>query len=316
MQQAKALYERCAAELEKVVFGQRPTIELMLAGLLSEGHVLLEGVPGTAKTLLVRALALILQCDYKRIQFTPDLMPADVIGTNVFDLKTSEFRFKPGPVFANLVLGDEINRAPPKTQAALLQAMQEHAVTVDGTPYDLGSPFMVFATQNPIEQEGTYPLPEAQLDRFMFKILVDYPDEASERRVLAEHHTSTHARDLAQFGLQHVADAAALAEAKSQLRAVAVRDELVDYVARLVRATRNHVEILLGASPRAGVMLLVAGKTMAAFEGRDYVIPDDVKRVFLPTLRHRTVLRPTAELEQASTDRVLEGVLASVEVPR
>ena len=316
MPPAKDLYERCAAELEKVVFGQRPTIELLLAGLLSEGHVLIEGVPGTAKTLLVRCLARVLECEYRRIQFTPDLMPADVIGTNVFDLKTSEFRFKPGPLFANLVLGDEINRAPPKTQAALLQAMQEHAVTVDGIRYDLGAPFMVFATQNPIEQEGTYPLPEAQLDRFMFKIVVDYPDEDAERRILAEHHNTMHARDLARFELAKVADAEALAEAKDQVRAVAVRQEVVDYVARLVRATRTHVDILLGASPRAGVMLLVAGKTMAAFEGRDYVIPDDVKKVFLATLRHRIVLRPTAELEQASTDRVLHGILSSVDVPR
>ena len=316
MQHTRELYERCAAELEKAVFGQADTIELLLIGLLSEGHVLIEGVPGTAKTLLVRCLAMALDCDYKRIQFTPDLMPADVIGTNVFDMRTSEFTFKPGPVFANLVLGDEINRAPPKAQAALLQAMQEHAVTVDGIRYDLASPFMVFATQNPIEQEGTYPLPEAELDRFMFKVLVDYPDESSERRVLAEHHTSMHARDLAQFGIAKVADAAALTEAKRRVREVGVRDEVIDYVSRLGRATRNHVEILLGASPRAGVTLLVAAKARASFQGRDYVTPDDVKHVFLPTLRHRVVLRPTAELERASTDSVLQAVLAGVEVPR
>lgn len=316
MQQIKELYERSLSELEKVVFGQRGPIELMLCALLSEGHVLVEGVPGTAKTLLVRCLAELLDCRFKRIQFTPDLMPADVIGSNVFDLKEGQFRFNAGPVFTNFVLADEINRAPAKTQAALLEAMQERKVTVDGVTYPLEPPFMVFATQNPIEQEGTYPLPEAQLDRFMFKVTVEYPDEASEKRILTEHHSTLGDRDLSRFGLQKVADIPSLLDAKRLVRKAIVRDEVVAYVNRLIRVTRNHVEILLGASPRAGVMLLAAAKTLAAFDGRDYVLPDDVKRLFLPVLRHRILLRPSADLELASTDRVLEGVLASMEVPR
>ncbi len=316
MQQIKELYERSLAEVEKVVFGQREPILLMLCALLSEGHVLVEGVPGTAKTLLVRCLAELLDCRFKRIQFTPDLMPADVIGTNVFDAKTGQFRFHPGPVFTNFVLADEINRAPAKTQAALLEAMQEGKVTVDGVTYPLEPPFMVFATQNPIEQEGTYPLPEAQLDRFMFKVAVEYPDETSEKRLLGEHHTTLGDRDLSRFGLQKTADIPSLLEAKRRANEAIVRDEVVAYVNRLIRSTRNHVEILLGASPRAGVTLLAAAKTLAAFEGRDYVLPDDVKKLFLPVLRHRIVLRPSADLEFASTDRVLEGVLANMEVPR
>ena len=316
MQQIKELYERCLCEMEKVVFGQRGPIELMLCALFSEGHVLIEGVPGTAKTLLVRCLAQELACTFKRIQFTPDLMPADITGSNVFNMKTGEFHFNPGPIFANFVLADEINRSPAKTQAALLEAMQEREVTVDGVTYPLKPPFMVFATQNPIEQEGTYPLPEAQLDRFMFKIIVDYPDEESEKRILSEHHESLASRDFARFGLNKVADTESLQEATRCVHGVTVRPEVMAYVNRLVRATRNHVEILLGASPRAGLTLLVAAKTLAAFDGRNYVIPDDVKRLLVPVLRHRILLRPTAELEQASTDRVLESVLSHVEVPR
>ena len=316
MQQVKDLVEKFREELNKVVFGQAEPIELMLCALLSEGHVLIEGVPGTAKTLLVRTMAHVLDGRFKRVQFTPDLLPADIIGTNVFDLKSSEFRFHPGPIFTNFLLADEINRAPAKTQAALLEAMQERQVTVDGENRETGSPFIVFATQNPIEQEGTYPLPEAELDRFMFKVIVDYPDEASEIRMLEEHHDFLSVSDLGRFSLNQVADIAALQQAKGCVRKTIVRPEVVGYVNRLIRATRNHVEILLGASPRAGVTLLAAAKTMAAFEGREYILPDDIKKIFCPVLRHRIILRPTADLEQRSADRILSELLAGAEVPR
>ena len=298
------------------VIGLEEEQRLALAAALAGGHVLLEGPPGVAKTLLVRTLAAALGGTFGRIQFTPDLMPSDVTGTSVFRPDQGEFRFQPGPVFANFLLCDEINRAPAKTQAALLEAMQEGSVTVDGTTHALPRPFVVFATQNPLENEGTYPLPEAQLDRFLFKLLVSYPDEATESRLLAEVHARPGDAGPAELGVAPVTSPEALLAERSRLEGVEVREDLPGYIVRLLRATREAPQLVLGASPRAGVMLLRAAKVAANFEGRDYVLPDDVKSVFLPTLRHRVLLDPAEEIEGGTTDQVLARILDSVEVPR
>ena len=304
------------AEVHKAVVGQDETIENALAGLLADGHVLLEGVPGTAKTLLVRAIAAAVGADFKRIQFTPDLMPSDITGTRIFDQQASEFVFKPGPVFTGLLLADEINRTPPKTQAALLEAMQEHRVTVDGETHDLGDVFMVFATQNPIEFEGTYPLPEAQLDRFLLKIIVSYPSQEAEERIVRRYHEGFDANDLDTAGVQAIADAEAVLRCRRQISRVRVEDAMFRYITSLIAATRDHRQLVLGASPRASIALLQVGKALAAMRGRDYLIPDDVKAIAPATLRHRLLLRPEAEIEGSSADRVIESILGSLEVPR
>jgi len=304
------------AEVHKAVVGQEETIENALAGLLADGHVLLEGVPGTAKTLLVRALAAAVGTDFKRIQFTPDLMPSDITGTRIFDQQASEFVFKPGPVFTGLLLADEINRTPPKTQAALLEAMQEHRVTVDGETHELGDVFMVFATQNPIEFEGTYPLPEAQLDRFLLKIIVSYPSLEAEERIVRRYHQGFDANDLATAGVQTVADAETILRCRRIISQVRVEDAMFRYITSVIAATRDHRQLVLGASPRASIALLQVGKALAAMRGRDYLIPDDVKAIAPATLRHRLLLRPEAEIEGSSADRVIESILGSLEVPR
>ena len=312
----KDLFERTRQELQKVIVGQDDTVELLLVALLCEGHVLIEGVPGTAKTLLVRCLARILGCRFNRVQFTPDLMPSDVVGTSLFHLGEGVFKFREGPVFSNFLLGDEINRAPAKTQSALLQAMEEVQATVDGQTYSLPEPFVVVATQNPVEQEGTYPLPQAQLDRFMFKLITGYPTEEEEVRILAEHHAGTGTRELDRFGLEQVADIAHIRDCRQAIREIHVEEPVLRYVAALVRATRTDMKVALGVSPRAGLQLLMGAKAEAAIHGRDYLIPDDVKRVVKPTFRHRVELHPGVELEGVGTDDVLEGVLANVEAPR
>jgi len=304
------------AEVHKAVVEQDETIENALAGLLADGHVLLEGVPGTAKTLLVRALAAAVGTDFKRIQFTPDLMPSDITGTRIFDQQASEFVFKPGPVFTGLLLADEINRTPPKTQAALLEAMQEHRVTVDGETHDLGDIFMVFATQNPIEFEGTYPLPEAQLDRFLLKIIVTYPSLEAEERIVRRYHQGFDANDLDTAGVRPVADAETILRCRRLISRVRVEDAMFRYITSLIAATRDHRQLVLGASPRASIALLQVGKALAAMRGRDYLIPDDVKAIAPATLRHRLLLRPEAEIEGSSADRVIESILGSLEVPR
>ncbi len=310
------LSTRLRQEVHRVVVGQDHAIDLLLVALLSEGHILFEGVPGVAKTLLARAFAAGLSLQFGRVQFTPDLMPGDIIGTNLFNFQTNSFALTKGPIFTELLLADEINRTPPKTQAALLQAMQERAVTVDGTGYDLGPGFMVIATQNPIEQEGTYLLPEAQLDRFLFKVVIGYPSRDEERDIVRRHgHRSAMPR-LEAFQLQPVADLQALVAMRRFIETIRVSDELLDYVVDLVRATRERPSIAYGASPRAATMLTTACRAYAAIQGRDFVLPDDVKALAVPALRHRIVLAPTAEIEGLTSETVIRQLIEQAPVPR
>ena len=311
-----SLYGAARREIAKVIIGQEEAIEQILICLLAGGHVLIEGIPGTAKTLLVRVIAHLFDCSFKRIQFTPDLMPADIIGTNIFDPHEQRFQFRPGPVFAQFVLGDEINRAPAKTQSALLEAMQERQVTVDGTTYPLPSVFTVFATENPIEQEGTYPLPEAQLDRFMMKVLITYPEEIQEVDILRTHQQGVRLQDFGRFDLQRIGGEKELLVAQDEIRTRTIREELLGYLARIVRATRKNLKVEFGASPRSGVMLLMAAKARAALHERDHVLPDDLKAVAKPVLRHRLLLKPGAEVDGFTTDDVIDEILTQLEVPR
>ena len=316
LQDIRDVAARLKAEVHKVVVGQDAALDLMLVALLSDGHVLLEGVPGTAKTLLARAFAATLGVGFNRIQFTPDLMPGDVLGTNLFNFQTNGFVLTKGPIFTDVLLADEINRTPPKTQAALLQAMQERAVTIDGTTHALPGCFMVLATQNPIEQEGTYPLPEAQLDRFLFKIGVGYPARDEERQMVRVHGHRTATPPLAEFGLAPVAGPAELQAMRRAVAAIRLEEPVVDYVVDLVRATRGKPTLLCGASPRAANMLATASRALAAVQGRAFVIPDDVKALAHPVLRHRVVLAPGAEVEGLTTDAAVARVLEEVEAPR
>ncbi len=307
-------YQALREAVGRVVVGQDEAVRLATITLLCEGHSLIEGVPGVAKTLLVRTLASAIGVRFGRVQFTPDLMPSDIIGTPVLDPAAGDFHFRPGPIFTDLLLADEINRASPKTQAALLEALQERFVTVDGVRHPLGSWFTVFATQNPVEQEGTYPLPEAELDRFLFKIVVDYPSEEQERELLELHHASP--QDTPARIVEPVLDEDGLSRARTLVRQVIVRAEIVAYVSDLVRATRADFQFALGASPRAGLLLLRAAKAEAALEGRDYVLPEDVQAVFFPALRHRVLLDPASEVEGLTADQALERTLRTVTVPR
>jgi MoxR-like ATPase len=313
---ARGALNRLRAEVGKVVVGQDPAVTGLVIALLCQGHVLLEGVPGVAKTLMVRTLSAALALDTKRLQFTPDLMPGDVTGSLVYDARTAEFSFRPGPVFTNLLLADEINRTPPKTQASLLEAMEERQVSVEGEPRRLPDPFVVVATQNPIEYEGTYPLPEAQLDRFLLKLTVPLPSRDEEFRVLNNHHRGFDPRDLAGAGVTAVADAGDLAAGRAAVRGVQAAAEVLAYVVDLCRATRQSPSLSLGASPRGATALLSTAKAWAWLSGRDYVTPDDVKALARPTLRHRVAVRPEAELEGVTADGVLDTVLASVPAPR
>ena len=304
------------AEVGKAVVGQDGAVTGLLIALLCQGHVLLEGVPGVAKTLLVRSLAASLALDSKRVQFTPDLMPGDVTGSLIYDARTSQFEFREGPVFTNLMLADEINRTPPKTQAALLEAMEERQVSVEGVPRPLPVPFLVAATQNPVEYEGTYPLPEAQLDRFLMKLTVALPERDEEIGILDRHAAGFDPRDLAAAGVSQVASVADLDAARAAVKSVRTSTEIVGYIVDICRATRTTASLQLGVSPRGATALLASSRAWAWLSGRDYVTPDDVKALARPTFRHRIQLRPEAELEGVTADGVLEGVLASVVVPR
>ncbi|MDG9704639.1 MoxR family ATPase [Streptomyces sp. DH37] len=313
---ARAALEALRSEISKAVVGQDATVTGLVVALLCRGHVLLEGVPGVAKTLLVRSLAATLDLDTKRVQFTPDLMPSDVTGSLIYDNRTAEFSFQPGPVFTNLLLADEINRTPPKTQASLLEAMEERQVSVEGTARKLPDPFLVAATQNPVEYEGTYPLPEAQLDRFLLKLQVQLPSREEEIKVLTRHAEGFDPRDLAAAGVRRVAGPAELDAARAAVAKTSISSEVAGYVVDICRATRESPSLSLGASPRGATALLSAARAWAWLTGRDYVTPDDVKALALPTLRHRIQLRPEAEMEGVTTDSVISSLLAHVPVPR
>jgi MoxR-like ATPase len=313
---ARAALHRLRNEMGKAVVGQESVVSGLVVALLCGGHVLLEGVPGVAKTLMVRALGAALDLEYKRVQFTADLMPGDVTGSLIFDNRTAEFTFRPGPVFTNLLLADEINRTPPKTQASLLEAMEERQVSVDGVSRPLPEPFLVAATQNPIEYEGTYPLPEAQLDRFLLKLVVPLPSRAEEIGVLTAHHRGFDPRDLAGAGVRVAATAADLATGRAAVDRVSITDTVLGYIVDVCRATRSAPSIEVGASPRGAAALLHAAKAWAWLQGRDHVTPDDVKALFVPALRHRVRLRPEAALDGVPVPSILESALATVPAPR
>jgi MoxR-like ATPase len=315
-ERARTALSAVREEVAKAVVGQEQAVSGLVVALLVRGHILLEGVPGTAKTLLVRTAAAALDIGTKRVQFTPDLMPGDVTGSMVYDAGRSDFAFRPGPVFTNLLLADEINRTPPKTQAALLEAMEERQVTVDGTSHRLPTPFLVAATQNPVEYEGTYPLPEAQLDRFLLKVVLPLPPRADEVEVVGRHAAGFDPRDLAAAGVRAVASADDLAAGSAAVRTVQVSPEVIGYVVDLARATRTSPSLQLGVSPRGATALMTTARAWAWLSGRDFVTPDDVKALARATLAHRLELRPEAELEGVTTASVLDSVLASVPVPR
>lgn len=301
-------------ELSKVIIGQENFIELLIVSLLVDGHVLIEGVPGIAKTITAKLFAKTLKTDFSRIQFTPDLMPSDILGTSVFNAKTTEFEFKKGPIFSNIILIDEINRAPAKTQAAMFETMEERQVTMDGTTYPMDAPFMVLATQNPIEQEGTYALPEAQLDRFIFKIKVEYPNLEEEILILKTHHERK--GDLPQKEIKGVLTPKELLRFKKQIQEIIVEEKIFKYIAEVINKTRNHPHLYLGGSPRASIAALNSAKAFAALNGRDFVTPEDVKKAMVPILNHRVILTPEREMEGITTESVVKMIMESVEIPR
>ncbi|MCC7477608.1 MoxR family ATPase [bacterium] len=308
--------QRLLAEVGKVIVGQEEVLELMLTTYFAGGHLLFEGVPGLAKTLMVKALATAVGGSFSRIQFTPDLLPSDIIGTNIYELGKSEFRFREGPIFASFLLADEVNRTPPKTQAALLEAMEERHVSVDGETRPLPRDFTVFATQNPVEYEGTYPLPEAQLDRFLLKVLIDYPAEQEEKRVLQLYNDGFSPHDLTRSGVTAVIEPEQWPSVRREIEQVRVEAGVLDYILSIVRATRKHRSVALGASPRAGIALLRGSKALAAIRAKSYITPDEVQTLALPVLRHRILLSPESELEGGDVTGVIAGIVGSTPVPR
>ncbi|MCL6275325.1 MoxR family ATPase [Muricauda sp. 2012CJ35-5] len=301
-------------ELSTVIIGQKSFMELLIVSLLVDGHALIEGVPGIAKTIMAKLFAKTIKTEFSRIQFTPDLMPSDILGTSVFNVKNSEFEFKKGPIFSNVILIDEINRAPAKTQAALFETMEERQATIDGTTYKMSEPFMVLATQNPIEQEGTYALPEAQLDRFLFKIKIDYPTSDEEFQIIQGHHDRKGSKP--QDNIKAVLTPKKLAEFKKNIHDIIVEEKIINYIANIITNTRNHPHLYLGASPRASIATLSAAKAFAAISGRDFVIPEDVKKALAPVLNHRVILTPEREMEGMTTEDVIHMIVESVEIPR
>ena len=312
----KKLFDRIIAEVGKIYVGQDEMVLGTLVALFSSGHVLIESVPGLGKTLFIRTLGKVLGCDFGRIQFTADLMPSDITGAPIFDMKDSEFRFRPGPIFTQLLLADEINRSPAKTHAALLEIMQEYRVTVDGVSHEIRRPFLVLATQNPIESEGTYNLPEAQLDRFMFKLFAEYPGESEEAQILQMHSKQIDLNDRLQNDVSTVTSPEEILRITHENSDVTMDDKLIDYINQIVRLTRDWPQFYMGASPRAGIALMQGARTLAAFSGRDYAVPDDVVQLAKPALRHRVIMNAEAEVEGLTVDGLLDGLLRSVEVPR
>lgn len=312
--EVKESVEKVKAEVKKIIVGQDTIIEMMIAAVLADGHVLIEGVPGIAKTLLAKIIARTISAEFSRIQFTPDLMPSDILGTSVFNMKSTEFEFNRGPIFSNIILIDEINRAPAKTQSALFEAMEERQVTVDGVTYKLDEPFTVFATQNPIEHEGTYKLPEAQLDRFIFKVEMDYPQAEEEIKILLDLHNRKNINDLNL--IQPVFTKDKLKQMREKVRTAHLDEKVAAYITQIVNNTRNNSDLYLGGSPRASISIMIAAKAIAAINGRDFVTPDDVKMVVYPTLRHRILLTPEKEMEGKTPDDIIKTILERVEVPR
>ncbi|MGB3342598.1 MAG: MoxR family ATPase [Aequorivita sp.] len=306
--------EKIKAELQKVIVGQHDMLEMLIISILTNGHSLIEGVPGVAKTLTAKLLAKTMAVDFSRIQFTPDLMPSDILGTSIFNVKTSEFEFKKGPIFSNIILIDEINRAPAKTQAALFEIMEERQVTMDGTQYTMKPPFLVFATQNPVEQEGTYALPEAQLDRFLFKINVPYPSLEEEIHILENEHNRRDA--LVLDNINPILNAAEIAEYQHTIKQIIVESNLLRYIAAIVDNTRTNANLFLGASPRASLAIMNASKALAAMSGRDFVTPDDIKKIAPSVLRHRIILTPEREMEGITADKVVQQIMETIEIPR
>ena len=302
--------------IETIILGQSSVIEQLLIALLGGGHVILEGVPGTGKTLLVKVIARLIQADFRRVQLTPDILPADILGTNIFDLNTRSFSLKKGPIFTQILLADEINRTPPKTQSALLEAMEEQQVTLDGESLSLGDLFWVIATQNPLEFEGTYPLPEAQLDRFLFKLVVDYPAPDAEKQILLNANQNTGSKRIDLDGLKAIANLPEIVQARQAVKQINLKNSIIDYLLNLIHKTRQHPDLLLGASPRASVLWLEASKAQAWLQDRDFVTPDDIKAIALPLLRHRLILKPEAQLDGLEIEGVVNSILNQIPVPR
>ncbi len=314
LSQLQEAVAKVKTELGKVIIGQQEMIELLIISILANGHSLIEGVPGVAKTVTAKLLAKTLNVDFSRIQFTPDLMPSDILGTSIFNVKTSEFEFKKGPIFSNIILIDEINRAPAKTQAALFEAMAERQITIDGHEYPMQPPFLVFATQNPVEQEGTYRLPEAQLDRFLFKINVRYPSFEEEVQILETKHQQKN-NDV-ELLIQSILSAAQIAEYQNTIKDIIIEDNLLKYIAAIVNNTRTNANLYLGASPRASIAILDASKAVAAINGRDFITPDDIKKVVVPILCHRIILTPEREMEGLTAEKLIQDLIQTIEIPR